>query len=293
MGWNVDSNQAKEEERSIPFILWLTFVLLFRLQQLLFHRNGWVADSSKFAYGLPGSIQPYPEFDPFGFAEDADVALMKQYREVRCSEAIHRTLHGRTIRGIVSFSIVSSIRFLRCVYRHPLLILTVGSDPRTCCYVSVCWAFGHRTTLRIPSIIYNGQQRYRTGHVRSHLFLFELFACIGSLLRSSHLRFYCIFFSCSCTFLLCRSTQPSRHLDEVRAVAPKFFFALSAVIGLAELGRALTGFETPGNFKKDGDGNNNALKPNYYPGTLLSFYSLNSSFECLYAVDSINSFIKC
>lgn len=126
-----------------------------------------------------------------------------------------------------------------------------------------------------------------------HLFLFELFACIGSLLRSSHLLFYCIFFSCSCTFLLCRSTQPSRHLDEVRAVAPKFFFALSAVIGLAELGRALTGFETPGNFKKDGDGNNNALKPNYYPGTLLSFYSLNSSFECLYAVDSINSFIKC
>ena len=223
---------------------------------------------------------------------------MKQYREVRCSEAIHRTLHGRTILGIVSFSIVSSIRFLRCVYRHPLLILTVGSDPRTCCYVSVCWAFGHRTTLRIPSIIYNGQQRYRTGHVRSHLFLFELFACIGSLLRSSHLRFYCTFSFCSCTFLLRRSdhliyitphtTNPlSRHLDEVRAVAPKFFFALSAVIGLAELGRALTGFETPGNFKKDGDGNNNALKPNYYPGTLLSFYSLNSSFECLYAVDSI------
>ena len=192
LGWNVDSNQAKEEERSIPFILWLTFVLLFRLQQLLFHRNGWVADSSKFAYGLPGSIQPYPEFDPFGFAEDADVALMKQYREVRCSEAIHRTLHGRTILGIVSFLIVSSIRFLRCFYRHPMLILTVGSDPRTCCYVSVCWAFGHRTTLRIPSIIYNGQQRYRTGHVRSHLFIriVCLYRIPSSVISSSILLYF-------------------------------------------------------------------------------------------------------
>lgn len=27
MGWKVESNQAKEEDRSIPFILWLTFVL--------------------------------------------------------------------------------------------------------------------------------------------------------------------------------------------------------------------------------------------------------------------------
>ena len=89
----------------------------------LFRRNGWVADSSKFAYGLPGSIQPYPDFDPFGFAEDADVALIKQYREVRCSEAIHhRTLHGRTIRGIVSFSIVSSVRFL-CFFFFLILFL--------------------------------------------------------------------------------------------------------------------------------------------------------------------------
>ena len=160
----------------------------------LFRRNGWVADSSKFAYGLPGSIQPYPDFDPFGFAEDADVALIKQYREVRCSEAIHhRTLHGRTIRGIVSFSIVSSVRFL-CFffYPHPILILIVGSDPRTCCYVSVCWAFGHRTTLRIPSIIYNGQQRYRTGHVRSHLFIriVCLYRIPSSVISSSILLYF-------------------------------------------------------------------------------------------------------
>ena len=30
--------------------------------------NGWVPDESKFAYGLPGSLDPVPEFDPAGFA---------------------------------------------------------------------------------------------------------------------------------------------------------------------------------------------------------------------------------
>lgn len=142
--------------------------------------NGWVADSSKFAYGLPGSIQPYPDFDPFGFAEDADVALIKQYRESEVT-------HGR----VAMLAFVGLLVTEQPFEFHPLF--TMGNKD------------------------------------------------IGPAIR---------------------------HLDEVRAVAPKFFFALSAVIGLAELGRALTGFETPGNFKKDGDGNNNALKPNYYPGDI-------------------------
>jgi len=43
--------------------------------------NGWVPDESKFAFGLPGSIDPVPEFDPLGFAKDADVMTMKKYRE--------------------------------------------------------------------------------------------------------------------------------------------------------------------------------------------------------------------
>lgn len=31
--------------------------------------NGWTPDESKFAWGLPGSLDPAPEFDPFGFAK--------------------------------------------------------------------------------------------------------------------------------------------------------------------------------------------------------------------------------
>jgi len=50
--------------------------------------NGWVADESKFAYGLPGSLDPAVDFDPFGFAADADVSTMKRYREAE-------TQHGR------------------------------------------------------------------------------------------------------------------------------------------------------------------------------------------------------
>lgn len=48
--------------------------------------NGWVPDEPKFAFGLPGSVNPIPNFDPLGFAERADLVQMKQCRE---SEAIH------------------------------------------------------------------------------------------------------------------------------------------------------------------------------------------------------------
>jgi len=50
--------------------------------------TGWVPDSSKFAYGLPGSIDPVPEFDPLGFAANADLQKMLQYREAELQ-------HGR------------------------------------------------------------------------------------------------------------------------------------------------------------------------------------------------------
>lgn len=50
--------------------------------------NGWTPDESKFAYGLPGSLDPIPEFDPFGFAKDATIVQMKNYREAE-------TTHGR------------------------------------------------------------------------------------------------------------------------------------------------------------------------------------------------------
>jgi len=50
--------------------------------------NGWTPDANKFAWGLPGSIDPVPEFDPFGFAKDADLEKMKNYREAELQ-------HGR------------------------------------------------------------------------------------------------------------------------------------------------------------------------------------------------------
>ena len=50
--------------------------------------NGWVPDETKFAYGLPGSLAPVLEFDPFGYAANADLDTMKRYREAEVQ-------HGR------------------------------------------------------------------------------------------------------------------------------------------------------------------------------------------------------
>jgi len=50
--------------------------------------NGWTPDASAFAYGLPGSLDPVPEFDPFNFLEDASLDKVKQYREAELQ-------HGR------------------------------------------------------------------------------------------------------------------------------------------------------------------------------------------------------
>jgi hypothetical protein len=50
--------------------------------------NGWTPDANAFAYGLPGSLDPVPEFDPFGFVKDADIEKVKNFREAE-------TQHGR------------------------------------------------------------------------------------------------------------------------------------------------------------------------------------------------------
>jgi hypothetical protein len=50
--------------------------------------NGWKPDGNQFAWGLPGSIAPIADFDPFGFAKDCDLETMKTYREAE-------TQHGR------------------------------------------------------------------------------------------------------------------------------------------------------------------------------------------------------
>ena len=50
--------------------------------------NGWVADESKFCFGLPGALAPVGEFDPAGFAANADLGTVKKYREAELQ-------HGR------------------------------------------------------------------------------------------------------------------------------------------------------------------------------------------------------
>jgi hypothetical protein len=69
--------------------------------------NGWTPDESKFAFGLPGAIDPIPEgFDPLGFAEGADLDQMKKYREAE-------TQHGRV-------AMLATLGFLVGENYHPL-----------------------------------------------------------------------------------------------------------------------------------------------------------------------------
>jgi len=136
--------------------------------------NGWVPDESKFAYGLPGSLDPKEEFDPLGFAEDTDLVQMKTYREAE-------TTHGRV----------------------------------------------------------------------------AMLAVIGFLVTEAPFSFHPLFNTGS------RDIGPAiRHLDEVRASAPFFFEILAVVIGAAEVGRSLKGWESPGNEE------NKVLKDDYYPGDI-------------------------
>jgi hypothetical protein len=50
--------------------------------------NGWVPNGNEFAWGLPGSIAPFPQFDPIGASVGADLEKMKNYREAELQ-------HGR------------------------------------------------------------------------------------------------------------------------------------------------------------------------------------------------------
>ena len=63
-------------------------------------------DESKFAWGLPGTIEPLPDFDPLGFAEGCSLAEMKRYREAEVT-------HGRV-------SMLAVLGFLTAESFHPL-----------------------------------------------------------------------------------------------------------------------------------------------------------------------------
>merc|ERR1719198_1558613 len=68
--------------------------------------NGWVADESKFCWGLPGSLAPLGEFDPLGLAKDLDLTEMKRFRESEVT-------HGRV-------SMLAVLGFLTAESFHPL-----------------------------------------------------------------------------------------------------------------------------------------------------------------------------
>lgn len=50
--------------------------------------NGWVPDSSKPCYGLPGATAPFGFFDPLGFTKDMELSGVKRFREAEI-------MHGR------------------------------------------------------------------------------------------------------------------------------------------------------------------------------------------------------
>jgi Chlorophyll A-B binding protein len=50
--------------------------------------NGWVPDSSKPCFGLPGAISPLGYFDPLGFCDGRELSGVKRFREAE-------VMHGR------------------------------------------------------------------------------------------------------------------------------------------------------------------------------------------------------
>lgn len=84
-----------------------------------------------------------------------------------------------------------------------------------------------------------------------------MLAVIGFLVTEAPVSFHPLFDTAS------KDIGPAiRHLDEVRATAPFFFEVLALVIGGAEVTRAITGWETPGNPEEK------ILKDDYYPGDI-------------------------
>jgi hypothetical protein len=71
--------------------------------------NGWKADEKKFCYGLPGSLAPVGEFDPLGFATNADVGTIKKYREAELQ-------HGR----VAMLAVIGMLVTEEPIEFHPL-----------------------------------------------------------------------------------------------------------------------------------------------------------------------------
>ena len=68
--------------------------------------NGWTPDANKFAWGLPGSLDPITQFDPLGFMTGASLDDAKKYREAELQ-------HGRV-------AMLAALGFLVGENFHPL-----------------------------------------------------------------------------------------------------------------------------------------------------------------------------
>merc|ERR1719392_109047 len=68
--------------------------------------NGWVPDQSKFAWGLPGTLDPVPDFDPAGLSAEVSLEDMKLWREAEVT-------HGRvSMLAVVGFLAQERAHFL-------------------------------------------------------------------------------------------------------------------------------------------------------------------------------------
>merc|ERR1719392_300817 len=61
--------------------------------------NGWVPDQSKFAWGLPGTLDPVPDFDPAGLSAEVSLEDIKLWRE---AEVTHGRVSMLAVLGFIA-----------------------------------------------------------------------------------------------------------------------------------------------------------------------------------------------
>lgn len=77
--------------------------------------NGWVPDSSKLCYGLPGSVAPLGQFDPLGFCKGRDLVGVKRFREAE-------VMHGRVaMMATIGYLLAENTPTIAYGFAHPTI----------------------------------------------------------------------------------------------------------------------------------------------------------------------------
>jgi Chlorophyll A-B binding protein len=80
--------------------------------------NGWVPDSSKPCFGLPGAIAPLGYFDPLGFCNGRELAGVKRFREAEI-------MHSRVaMMATVGYLLAENTPTIAYGFEHPV----IGND---------------------------------------------------------------------------------------------------------------------------------------------------------------------